>query len=35
MNIKPIKTKIDYQQALREIESLFSALPNTKEGEKL
>ncbi|CCQ59330.1 helix-turn-helix domain protein [Crocosphaera watsonii WH 0402] len=35
MNIKPIKTEIDYQQALREIESLFEALPSTKEGEKL
>ena len=35
MNIKPIKTEIDYQQALREIESLFEALPSTKEWEKL
>ncbi len=35
MEIKPIKTETDYQQALQEIESLFNASLNTPEGEKL
>ncbi len=35
MDIKPIKTDADYRAALKEIESLMLAAPNTPEGEKL
>lgn len=35
MNLKPIKTETDYQQALKEIEQIFEAQPNTPEYEKL
>jgi HTH-type transcriptional regulator/antitoxin HigA len=35
MNLKPIKTEVDYQQALKEIEQIFAAEPNTPEYEKL
>ncbi len=35
MEIKPIKTDSDYHAALKEVESLMSAEPNTPEGEKL
>ncbi len=35
MDIKPIKTKADYQAALKDIESLMSARINTPEGERL
>jgi HTH-type transcriptional regulator / antitoxin HigA len=35
MNIKPIKTKTDYRAALKTIESLMTARPNTPEGERL
>lgn len=35
MNIKPIRTKADYRKALKAIESLMSAKPNTPQGEKL
>lgn len=35
MNIKPIKTDADYRAALKEIESLMMAMPDTPEGEKL
>ena len=35
MNIKPIKTDADYQAALKEIESLMLAEPDSPEGEKL
>ncbi len=35
MNIKPIKTDADYRAALKEIETLMMAAPNTPEGEKL
>jgi HTH-type transcriptional regulator/antitoxin HigA len=35
MNLKPIKTETDYQQALKEIEKLFDASPSTPEYEKL
>lgn len=35
MNIKPIKTKTDYRAALKEIDSLMSAKPNTPQGERL
>ena len=35
MNIKPIKTDSDYQEALKEIENLMMAEADTPEGEKL
>jgi HTH-type transcriptional regulator/antitoxin HigA len=35
MDIKPIKTDADYQVALKEIESLMMAEPDSPEGEKL
>ncbi len=35
MNIKLIKTKKDYQQALDRLEVIFDAKPNTKEGDEL
>ncbi len=35
MDLKPIKTEKDYQQALKEIETLFEVETNTLEGEKL
>lgn len=35
MDVRPIKTEADYQQALQEIESLFEVSLNTPEGEKL
>ncbi len=35
MDIKPIKTDADYRAALKEIESLMMAEPDTPEGEKL
>ncbi len=35
MDIKPIKTNADYRAALKEVESLMTAEPNTPEGEKL
>ena len=35
MDIKPIKTDADYRTALKELESLMMAEPNTPEGEKL
>lgn len=35
MNIKPIKTDADYKAALKEVESLMMAKPDTPEGEKL
>ena len=35
MDIKPIKTDADYRAALKEIESLMIAGPDTPEGEKL
>jgi len=33
--IKPVKTKKDYQAALKEIERLFNAKPNTPDGDRL
>ena len=33
MNIKPIKTDLDYKQALARIEELWDAEPNTKKGD--
>jgi HTH-type transcriptional regulator/antitoxin HigA len=35
VEIKPIKTKADYRAALREIELLMDAAPNTRGGERL
>jgi HTH-type transcriptional regulator/antitoxin HigA len=35
MEIKPIKTKADYRDALKEIELLMNAKLDTPEGEKL
>ena len=35
MNIKPIKTELDYQQALQRLEVIFDAIPNTAEGDEL
>lgn len=35
MELHPIRTKTDYQEALREIESLFDAAPNTHECDQL
>ena len=35
MTIEPIKTKRDYQRALKEIESLMTAKRNTPEGDRL
>lgn len=35
MNIKPIKTEMDYKQALARIEDLWDAEPNTKKGDEL
>jgi len=35
MTIKPIKTKKDYQVALKKIEELFEAKPNTTNGDLL
>lgn len=35
MDIRPIKTETDYQAALKEIERLFDAAPNTPEGDRL
>ena len=35
MDIRPIKTAADYQAALKEIERLFDAAPNTPAGDRL
>jgi HTH-type transcriptional regulator/antitoxin HigA len=35
MEIKPIHTKSDHGRALREIERLWGAKPNTPEGDRL
>lgn len=35
MNLKPIKTKQDYQQALARLELIFDAKKETKEGDEL
>lgn len=35
MTIKPIKTKKDYEAALKKIDGLFDATPNTSEGDML
>jgi HTH-type transcriptional regulator/antitoxin HigA len=35
MEIKPVRTEADYRAALKEIETLMLAEPDTLEGEKL
>ncbi len=35
MDIKPIRTRADYRGALKEIDGLMAAEPNTPEGDKL
>jgi HTH-type transcriptional regulator / antitoxin HigA len=35
MEIKPIRTKADYRAALKQIEALMGAQPDTPEGEHL
>lgn len=35
MNIKPIKNKNDYDDALKQIDKLWNAKPNTPQGDKL
>ena len=35
MDIKPIRSDADYRVALKEIENLMTAAPDTPEGEKL
>ena len=35
MDIKPIKTDVDYRAALKETETLMTAKPDSPEGEKL
>jgi len=35
MKIKPLRTEADYHAALKEIDRLFDAIPNTADGDKL
>ncbi len=35
MNTKPIETEQDYQDALKRLDVIFDATPNTKEGDEL
>jgi HTH-type transcriptional regulator/antitoxin HigA len=35
MNIRPIKSERDYRKALKEIEALMTAAPNTPAGDRL
>ena len=35
MEIKPIRTKKDYEAALKEVGRLFDATPGTREGDRL
>ena len=35
MNIKPIRTKVDYRAALKDIESLMDAKSRTSDGDRL
>jgi HTH-type transcriptional regulator / antitoxin HigA len=35
MELRPIRTETDYQEALQEIELLFNAAPNTPECDQL
>ena len=34
MNIKAIKTKKDYEEALKRLEEIFFAKPGTKDGDE-
>lgn len=34
MKIKPIKSEQDYEKALERLETIFDAMPNTKEGDE-
>ena len=34
MNVKPIKSEKDYEEALKRLEVIFDASPNTKEGDE-
>ncbi len=35
MQLKPIKTEQDYQQALKRLEKIFDATPGSAEGDEL
>ena len=35
MEIKPIKTELDYKDALHRMEAIFSAKTGTSEGDEL
>ncbi|HVO74032.1 MAG TPA: helix-turn-helix domain-containing protein [Ignavibacteriaceae bacterium] len=35
MNIKPVKTRKDYEEAIRKIDELFNAKPDTPDGDLL
>ena len=35
MNIRPIKTKKDYEETLKKVEKLFDAKPDTTDGDLL
>jgi HTH-type transcriptional regulator/antitoxin HigA len=35
MDIRPLKTRVDYERALAEIEQFWGAAENTPEGDKL
>ena len=35
MNIKRIKTDQEYQEAIKRLEDIFDAAPNTPEGDEL
>ncbi len=35
MKVKSIKTEKDYQDALKRLDVIFDAAPNTKEGDEL
>ena len=34
MNLKPIKSKVNYQEALKRLEVIFDAPTDTKEGDE-
>jgi HTH-type transcriptional regulator/antitoxin HigA len=35
MDLRPIRTQTDYQEAMHELELLFDAAPNTPEYDRL
>ena len=35
MQIKPIRTQVDYEDALKQVENLFDAAPGTSDADKL